>query len=69
MFGGLGSFVFLMVYARKLGTDNGRRSFDWDRAWQKVMEMDFWQLVRLAGILEVAFHFVGNLAAGGRRRR
>lgn len=64
--GGLGSVIFVSFYARKLGTHNGRRNFSWNRLWQKLMEMDFWELVRLAAIIESALAFV---AIAGRRRR
>ena len=67
--GGLGSFILVGVMAQKLGTNNGKRTFSWDRAWQGVLEMDFWELIRMAAILEGAIYFLGNFAAGPRRRR
>lgn len=66
--GGLGSFLLVGFVAHKFGTDNGKRAFSWDRVWQGLYDMDVWTLIRFAGILEVALHFLGNVAGGGRRR-
>lgn len=66
--GGLGSFLLAGFLVRKIGTNNGRRVFRWDRVWDGLMKMDIWELIRLAAIFEVALHFLGAVNAGGRRR-
>lgn len=67
--GGLGSLMVLAVFTQKLGTSNGRRQFSWDRAWQGLLQMDLWEMIRLAMIFEGALAFLGAVSAGGRRRR
>mmetsp|Transcript_13183 Transcript_13183/g.20098 ORF Transcript_13183/g.20098 Transcript_13183/m.20098 type:complete len:366 (+) Transcript_13183:61-1158(+) len=66
--GGLGSFLLAGFLLRKIGTNNGRRVFRWDRVWDGLMKMDIWELIRLAAIFEIALHFLGAVNAGGRRR-
>jgi hypothetical protein len=67
--GGLGSVILVGLFTHKLGTNNGSRKFNWNRAWNAVLQMDFWQLIRLVAIFEGALYFLGGIAAGGRRRR
>jgi hypothetical protein len=67
--GGLGSLVLVGIFTHKLGTNNGRMAFRWDRAWDRLMMMDFWELIRLAAIFETALYFLGHVGGVGRRRR
>merc|ERR1712025_1165204 len=52
LLGGLGSVIVVAVFAQKLGTNNGRRKFSWDRAWNGLLQMNIWELMRLAAIFE-----------------
>jgi len=67
--GGLGAVFVLGILTRKLGTNNGRMRFSWDRAWDGLMRMDFWELIRLAALFETALFFLGRIGGGGGRRR
>ena len=73
--GGLGSLALVGVLVRKLGTQNGRLTFRWDRAWDRLLRMDIRELFMMASVLETALHYAGGLAGGrgggggGRRRR
>jgi len=67
--GGLGSVLLAGLFTHKLGTNNGSRKFNWNRAWNALLQMDFWELIRLVAIFEGALYFLGGIAGGGRRRR
>jgi len=67
--GGLGAVAVLGIFTRKLGTNNGRMRFSWDRAWDGLMRMDLWELIRLAAIFETALFFLNHVGGGGGRRR
>ena len=66
--GGLMSIAIVGFFTYQFGTKKGRVRFNWNNVKDRVMLMDFWEVLRFAALLETALHGVNRIMAGVRRR-
>lgn len=63
----VGASVLVFV-VWQFGTNGGRRAFSWNNIEHKVRNMNLWEVVFLARLLERGLNSLGSIAGGNRRR-
>jgi len=57
---GMVSFLVVIFFAWQFGTKKGETKFQWSNVGDRIKNLNMWEVMRFAALLETAFHFVRN---------